>query len=95
MSLVEWYIVVDPSPEGLRMVNEKLQEKDRKEVRSWPIEHDDVDRTLGTSKPTTAVRRKEPLATFIREATLRKIDKQLCFRSHESRHHLPVLLINI
>ena len=76
MSLIEWFIVVDPSEEGKRMVNEKLQAKDRKPIRNWPIEHDDVNRDR-IQKPTTAVRRKEPLSTFMREATLRKIDKQL------------------
>lgn len=76
MSLIEWYMVVDPSDEGKNAINEQLQAKDRKPIRNWPIEHDDVNRERKPN-PTTAVRRKEPLATFLREATLRKIDKQL------------------
>ena len=30
MSLIEWYIVVDPSEEGKKLVNEKLQAKGHK-----------------------------------------------------------------
>ena len=78
MSMIEWYYVVDPSPDGLKIVNDKLAEKDRKPLRNWPMEVDDLDHDAdGEHKPTTSVRRKEPLATFMREAKLRKIDKQL------------------
>lgn len=78
MSIIEWYYVVDPTPEGMKHVNTKLVDKDRKPLRNWPIEHDDIDHDAHREqKPMTSVRRKEPLATFMREAKLRKIDKQL------------------
>ncbi len=77
MSVIEWYLVVDPSDAGKRELNKALARKGQKPIRNWPIEAEDVNRNADPPVPMEAVRVKEPLATFMREASLRKIDKQL------------------
>lgn len=77
MSIIEYFLVVQPTDEGKRELNERLKSKGRPTIKNWPIEYDDVNRESKAALTTAMVRRKEPLATFMREAEVRKIDKAL------------------
>ena len=56
-----------------------LTRKGKKPIRNWPIEFDDINTERAQAKGPHAqtMVRKEPLATFMREASLLKIDKKL------------------
>lgn len=78
MSLAEWWMVVDPTPTRLESVNEVLLDSGKKKLQNWPIEMKDADENhpeFESKKPM--IREAKPLANFLHQRYLLKIDRQL------------------